>query len=110
MLSNQAVEDEIENADRSLAVLSIFAMNYHLDLSKWKTFADDAENNYLGMYGSRRTFAENYADRIGLFLNHNETDGRFGMLVKYFNFDYWVHDLFKDGTVWEHEGHYFQAL
>ena len=106
--SREVIEEQIENADRSLAVLSIFAMNYHLDLSKWESFADDAENNYLGNYGSRRTFAENYADRIGIL--NSGGNGQIKTLARYFNYDLWVHDLFQDGTVWEHEGHYFQAL
>jgi antirestriction protein len=106
--SREVIEEQIEDADRSLAVLSIYAMNYHLDLANWESFADDAEQTYLGQYGSRRTFAENYADRIGL-LNPNG-NAQVEMLARYFNYDLWVHNLFKEGSVWEHEGYYFQAL
>lgn len=110
VISREDIEEQIENADKSYAVLSIYAMGYKLNLANWESFANDAEQTFIGHFGSRRTFAENYADRIGLFLNHNGTDGRFGILVKYFNFDYWVADLIKNGTVWEHEGYYFQAI
>jgi antirestriction protein len=106
--SREVIEEQIENADKSYAVLSIYAMGYNLKLENWESFADDAEQTYLGQFGSRRTFAENYADRIGL-LNPNG-NGQVEMLARYFNYDLWVHDLFQDGTVWEHEGHYFQAL
>lgn len=108
VVNREVIEEQIEDAGKSFAVLSIFAMNYHYDLANWESFAEDAESNYLGNYGSRRTFAENYADRIGLL--NTGGNGQIEILAKYFNYDHWAHDLFQAGTVWEYEGHYFQAL
>jgi antirestriction protein len=104
--TREQVEEEIEKSDKSLAVLSIYAKGYKLDLANWKSFAEDAEDNYLGHYTNRTAFAEDYAERLGL-LNGNNGEGR--VLVKYFNYDYWAHDLFKNGIVWEYNGHHFQA-
>jgi antirestriction protein len=104
VINREEIVEQIENADKSYAVLSIYATNYHLNLADWESFADDAEQTYLGRFDSARTFAEDYAERIG-FLN-----GKDEVLIKYFNFDHWASDLFKEGAVWEDEGHYFQMM
>jgi len=105
-ITREQVEEEIEETDKSLAVLSVYARGYKLDLANWKSFVQNAEDNYLGHYTNRTTFAEDYAERLGL-LNAKSEEGK--VLVKYFNYDYWAHDLFKNGTVWEDDGHHFQA-
>ena len=104
----EAIEEAIEQADKSLAVLSTYAMGYGLSLANWESFAQDAENTYLGYYGSDRTFAENYADRIGLL--NSGGNGQIETLARYFNFDYWATSLLTNKTVWKHEGHYFENL
>jgi antirestriction protein len=106
--SREVIEEQIENADKSYAVLSIYATGYNLYLANWESFANDAEQTFIGHFGSRRTFAENYADRIGLL--NTGGNGQIEILARYFNYDLWAHNLIKDGTVWEHEGYYFQAL
>jgi hypothetical protein len=108
LANRQAIEESIEQADKSFAVLNTYAMGYGLSLANWESFAEDAENTFIGYFGSDRTFAENYAERIGL-LNSNG-NGQIETLARYFNFDSWATSLLANKTVWKHEGYYFENL
>jgi len=101
---HEVIEQEIEAAEKSLAILSIFANHQNLDIANWRDFSDNAEQTYLGHFTNLKSFAEDYAERLG-FLN-----GEHDLLVRYFDFEQWASTLFYAETVWEQNGHYFQSL